>query len=278
MPLVSFSIRVIGGHSLDPENKNGVANLLTSIMMEGTQHKTPQQLENALGEIGAEISFTTSGEYITLTGSTLAKNYHKAIGSAQEILLEPRWDESQWQRIKQETKGQIQQMNANPGTISEVEHISLADVKPYYQKNIVTNLTSIHVSGDVKQTDVIASLSAVKTKLRTSDISLPAVKPLPVIEKAQLYFIDIPGAKQSFLRIGNPAMVASSDDYYQAVAVNHNLGGGFSGQLFQILLLQKGYTYGAYSGISRENAGGLFTARSSVRSNVTLESLQTFRK
>jgi predicted Zn-dependent peptidase len=48
--------------------------------------------------------------------------------------------------------------------------------------------------------------------------------------------------------------------YYQAVAVNHNLGGSFSGQFFQILRLQKGYTYGAYSSISRENAGGLFTA------------------
>ncbi|MEW6989982.1 M16 family metallopeptidase [Colwelliaceae bacterium 6441] len=301
LPLVSFSIRVLGGHSLDPNHKNGVANLLTSIMMEGTQDKTPQQLEQALGEIGAELSFTTSDEYITLTGSALAKNYQVAIGLAQEILLEPRWDESQWQRIKQETKGQIQQMNANPGAIAQnayakiiygsgklatpitgsladVDNISLEDVKTFYQNNIAANLISVHVAGDVKQREVIASLSALKKQLKPSNVVIPQAQQLPAIEKAQLYFIDVPGAKQSFIRIGSPAMVANAHDYYQAVAVNNNLGGGFSGQLFQILRLQKGYTYGAYSGFSRKNAGGLFTAQSSVRSNVTLESLQTFRE
>jgi zinc protease len=293
---------MMGGHSLDPESKDGVANLLTSIMMEGTALKTPQALENSLGEIGAELKFTASDEYITLTGSALAKNYQAAMAIAQEILLAPRWDESQWQRIKQETKAQIQQANSNPGAIAQnvyakimygnhskiatsttgtadsVDAITLDDVKVFYQNNIAANHTTVHVAGDIKLADVKASLSALKTRFTAKDVKLPPAQTLPSIDKAQLYFVDIPGAKQSFLRIGNPAMTANADDYYQAVAVNHNLGGSFSGQLFQILRLQKGYTYGAYSGFSRENAGGLFTARSSVRSNVTLESIQTFRK
>jgi len=302
LPLVSFSIRVMGGHSLDPSGKDGVANLLTSIMMEGTKNKTPQQLEQAMGEMGATFRFTTSDEYITLTGNALAKNYQAAISLAQEIILEPRWDAIEWERIKQETKAKIQQANANPGAIAQnvyakimygansklatsvsgtsenVDSITLEDVKQYYQKNIAANLTTVHVAGAVKRNDVIKSLSAFTTQLKSMEVTLPEVTPLPTIDKAQVYFVDVPGAKQSFLRIGTPAMVASADDYYQAVAVNHNLGGSFSGQLFQILRLQKGYTYGAYSGISRENAGGLFTARSSVRSNVTLESIQTFRE
>ncbi len=302
LPLVSFSIRVLGGHSLDPNGKDGVANLLTSLMMEGTKNKTPQALEKALGEIGAEFTFTTSDEYITLHVSALSKNYQAAMQLAQEVLLEPRWDETQWQRIKQETKAQIQQASANPGAIAQhvyakimygatsklstpvtgssesVDNISLDDVKAYYQKNVGANLTTVHVAGDVSTKDVLASLSKLKQNFKKVDVQLPVFTQLPAVEKAQLYFVDVPGAKQSFLRIGNPAMVANADDFYQAVAVNHNLGGSFSGQLFQILRLQKGYTYGAYSGISRANAGGLFTARSSVRSNVTLESLQTFRE
>ncbi|PKG82458.1 peptidase M16 [Colwellia sp. 75C3] len=302
LPLVSFSIRVMGGHSLDPSGKDGVANLLTSIMMEGTKNKTPQQLEQAMGEMGASFRFTTSDEYITLTGNALAKNYQAAMTLAQEIILEPRWDAAEWDRIKQETKANIQQASANPGAIAQnvyakimygansklatsvsgtaenVDNITLDDVKKYYQANLAANLTTVHVAGAVKRNDVIKSLSAFSTQLKSMEVALPEVTALPTIDKAQVYFVDVPGAKQSFLRIGMPAMVANADDYYQAVAVNHNLGGSFSGQLFQILRLQKGYTYGAYSGISRENAGGLFTARSSVRSNVTLESMQTFRE
>lgn len=302
LPLVSFSIRVMGGHTLDPENKDGVANLLTSIMMEGTKDKTPQQLEEALGKLGAQLRFTASDEYITLTGNVLSNNYEATMALAQEVLLSPRWDETQWQRIKQETKAQIQQANANPGaiaqnvyaklmygansklstsasgTIASIDNIEMADVKAFYNSNIVANLTKIHVAGDVNKTRVAKSLTALTNDLKQGQVKLPEISPLPAIEKAQVYFVDVPGAKQSFLRIGTPAMVANAEDYYPAVAVNHNLGGSFSGQLFQILRLQKGYTYGAYSGISRENAGGLFTAHSSVRSNVTLESLQTFRE
>ena len=125
---------------------------------------------------------------------------------------------------------------------------------------------------------VIKSLKLLSLELPQKIVTLPKTVVSKALEKAEIYFVDVPGAKQSFLRIGNRAMVANNADYYPTVAVNHNLGGSFSGQLFQILRLQKGYTYGAYSGVTRENAGGVFTARSSVRSNVTLESLQTFRE
>ena len=302
LPLVSFSIRIMGGHTLDPIGKNGVANLLTKIMMEGTQDKNPQQFEEALGKLGAELNFTASDEYITLSGSTLSSNFAAVIALAQEVLLEPRWDSEQWQRVKQEATAHIQQANANPGNIAanvyaklmygdgsklassvtgtevDVNAISLDDVKAYYQENIAANLATVHVAGDVTQSQVVVSLKPLSLNLKENKVELPEVIIANVLDKAELYFVDIPGAKQSFLRIGNRAMIANNDDYYPTVAVNHNLGGSFSGQLFQILRLQKGYTYGAYSGVTRENAGGVFTARSSVRSNVTLESLQTFRE
>jgi len=302
LPLVSFSIRIMGGHTLDPAGKNGVANLLTQIMMEGTQDKSPQQFEEALGKLGAELNFTASDEYITLSGSTLSSNFEAVIALAQEVLLEPRWDNEQWQRVKQETAAHIQQANANPGNIAanvyaklmygdgsklasavtgtetDVNVISLDDVKAYYQNNIAANLATVHVAGDVTQSQVVASLKPLSLNLQQKSVNLPDVGTVKALDKAELYFVDVPGAKQSFLRIGNRAMIANNDDYYPTVAVNHNLGGSFSGKLFQILRLQKGYTYGAYSGVTRENAGGVFTARSSVRSNVTLESLQTFRE
>ncbi|MDP2560837.1 pitrilysin family protein [Psychrobium sp. 1_MG-2023] len=301
LPLVSFSIRIKGGHSLDSTGKHGTANLLTDIMMEGTRNKTPQQLEDRLGELGAELNFYVHDEYISLQGNVLSKNYGEAIALAQEIILEPRWDESEWARVKQKTLASIQQADANPGAIAanvygkllygnsnfgtpevgtaaEVEAITLEDVKAFYQHNVSAQVTSVHVAGKVTQQQVAASLTPLATQLSTQAVNIVSAKERPTLSQAQLYFVDVPGAKQSFIRIGSRAMTADSVDYYPAVAVNHNLGGSFSGQLFQILRLEKGYTYGAYSGFSRSNVGGAFTASSSVRSNVTLESLQTFRE
>ena len=300
LPLVSFSIRIKGGHSLDLTGKHGTANLLTDILMEGTANKTPQQLESLLGELGAELSFYASDEYITLRGNTLSKNFDQVMAIAQEIILEPRWDETQWQRIKKTTLASIQQSAGNPGAIAanvygklmygnsnlgtpvsgttdEVTAITLADVKAFYQSNVIANLTSVHIAGDIKQQQAAASLQPLASKLAKGSTKIANAPARPTLDKSQLYFVDVPGAKQSFIRIGSRAMLANSSDYYPAVAVNHNLGGSFSGKLFQVLRLEKGYTYGAYSGFDRSNFGGTFTARSSVRSNVTLESLQTFR-
>lgn len=301
LPLVSFSIRVLGGHSLDQKGKVGVANLMSQMMLEGTSDKTPQELEKVLGELGAELNFSASDEYVTLTGSTLATNFDKVINLATEVLLKPRWDKVEWDRIKQETLSQIQQSSGNPGAIAQnvyaklmygennmlaipvmgskadVDAITLEDVKSFYQKNLVANLASFHVAGDVKQPQVLHSLKTLADKWAAGSVELPKAEAALELNKAQIYFVDVPGAKQSFIKIGRRAMVANAKEYYPLVAVNHNLGGSFSGQLFQILRLEKGYTYGAYSGVNRRNLGGVFTARSSVRSNVTLESLQTFR-
>jgi zinc protease len=299
LPVVSFSIRVMGGHQLDLAGKHGAANLLTDMLMEGTKTKTPQQLEDALGELGAKLRFTTSDEYITLSGSTLSKNYSAVMALAQEVLLEPRWDETQWMRVKKETLAGITQSAGNPnaiaanvyakllypesnlgtpvtGSAKEVKALTLNDVKAFYHANVKANVTSVQVAGDVTEQQVSASLGKLTT-LSQGNVILPAVNDRPMLNKSKLYFVDVPGAKQSFIRIGSRAMTADSKDYYPSVAVNHNLGGSFSGKLFQILRLEKGYTYGAYSGFSRSNQGGAFTARSSVRSNVTLESLQTFK-
>jgi len=302
LPLVSFSIRVLGGHSLDKPGKVGVANLMSQMMMEGTANKTPQQLENALAELGAELNMNTGAEFITLTGSTLSSNFDAVLALAEEILLEPRWDANEWDRIKQETASRIQQSSGNPGVIArnvysklmygednmlatpvigyeaDVKAITLDDVKGFYQSNIVANLASFHVAGDVEKAQVMTAVQGLAKKWKQATVELPKAVAAKPLDKAQLYFVDVPGAKQSFIRLGSRAMVANADDHYSLVAVNHNLGGSFSGQLFQILRLQKGYTYGAYSGVNRRNLGGVFAARASVRSNVTLESLQVFRE
>jgi len=301
LPLVSFSIRVMGGHSLDKAGKNGTANLLTDILMEGTATKTPQQLEDALGELGAELRFFADDEYIELRGQTLSKHFDQTIALAQEMLLAPRWDQKEWDRIKQQNLAALKQRAGNPGaiaaqvyakllyknsnlatpvsgTIEEVSALTLNDVKAFYAQNIVSGATSVHVAGAVNNEQVKRSLAPLASKLKQGSVTLEQPQDRVALSKPTLYFVDVPGAKQSFIRIGSRAMTANSPDYYLAQAANHNLGGGFAADLFQILRLEKGYTYGAYSGFSRSNVGGTFTARSSVRSNVTLESLQTFRE
>jgi zinc protease len=96
-------------------------------------------------------------------------------------------------------------------------------------------------------------------------------------EKSQIYFVDVPGAKQSVISIGAPSIPRTNPDYYPAYVANYKLGGSFNGILNLILREEKGFTYGARSNFSGSKDYGLFSASSRVRTNSTVESVTIFK-
>ena len=70
VPLVQFEIVVDGGELLDDINKVGVANLMARMMTQGTAKKTPQELEEAIQQLGASINVTPE---LRMYGSVLIR-------------------------------------------------------------------------------------------------------------------------------------------------------------------------------------------------------------
>src|SRR5690606_8942068 len=118
IPVVTFSLVIEGGHLLDDMKKNGVANLMTDILMEGTAKRTPEELEEAIDLLGANINMYTTSESIVIRGNTLTRNFDKTMDLVTEILLEPRWDEDELGRIKTKTINEIERSDANPNVVA----------------------------------------------------------------------------------------------------------------------------------------------------------------
>jgi zinc protease len=98
-------------------------------------------------------------------------------------------------------------------------------------------------------------------------------------ERAGLYFLDVPNSAQSVVMVGKLALPQTDPEFYPATVMNFRLGGGgFASDLTQVLREQRGYTYGVGSGFSGTDLPGPFTISSSVRSNVTLESLDLIKE
>lgn len=297
VPLVQFQLQIKGGMLLEDPSKIGVSNLMANLMTKGTKDKTPEELENAIESLGASVNAYATNESITISGNTLAKNYEKTMDIVQEILLEPRWDLKEFDLIKQSTLSRIEQQKASPnaiagnafsklvygenhilsnnnvGTESSVENISIDDLKAYYNSNVSPTVAKFHIVGDISQSAVSESLSGINDKWQSKDIVFPEI-PEPIApERSTVYFYDVPGAKQSVLRFGYPALAVTDKDFYPANIMNYRLGGGgFASQLTQQLREGKGYTYGIRSSFSGSNFKGPFTIGSGVRSNVTYES------
>lgn len=300
LPLVQFSVTVKGGMLQDDINKIGVANLISDMMMEGTEDKTPVELEEAIDDLGASITMHTTKESIVLQANCLSSKLAETFKLAEEILFKPRWDEKEFARIKDETIETINRNKSNPNAVAgnvfnkliygkdnllgynilgseeSVKSITINDLKEFYKSNFAPSITTIQVVGNINQDDAISIFSSLEKKWQEKDIKLKEFK-VPAKPKApSLYFVDFPDAKQSVIMIGNIGLKYTDNDFYPATVMNYKLGGSFNGNVNLILREEKGYTYGARTAFSGSQFPGTFTASSSVRSNTTLESAEIF--
>lgn len=301
IPTVNFSLVIEGGHLLDDMEKNGVANLMTDIMMEGTANKTPEELEEEIEMLGASINMYTTRETIVIQGNTLVRNFDKTMALVEEILMEPRWDEEEFGRIKTKTINDIKRSESNPnavasrvynkllygpdhifsyptsGTVESVESITIDDLKSFYEKNFSPSISTFHIVGKIDKESALSSLNRLEDKWAAKEVTIPTYVASNNRDRSSLYFVDIPNAKQSVINIGYIAMPRTDPDFYPAEVMNYKLGGSFSGNVNLELREEKGYTYGARTNFSGSKIPGTFTASSSVRTNTTGESVEIFR-
>jgi zinc protease len=301
LPLVQYSIVISGGHMLDELPKAGLANLTASLMNEGTKTKTPEELEDAIRLLGASITFSAGTESITIRVSSLARNFEKTISLVEEMLFQPRWDEEQFNLAKSRIINTIKRNQANPsylasntlnrlifgennilsvetvGTEATIGSLTIDDLKGFYEKNFSPSIAKFLIVGDIDQQRVEAALSGINTGWLAKEVSIPEIKATEAPLKSMIYFVDVPGAKQSVIYIGSPSIPRTNPDFYPAFVTNYKLGGSFNGVFNLILREEKGFTYGARSSFNGLKNSGTFIASSMVRTNSTLESVTIFK-
>lgn len=302
LPLVHYTIVLKGGHYLDPIDKAGTALLVAELMMEGTETKTPLELEEEIEKLGASISISASSTDMTISVNTLSRNYEKTLALVEEIILQPRWDAEEYDLAKSRLRNRLMRAKADPtalardafmklvygpehifsidrqGNETTVENITIDDLKAYYRANFSPLAANFHIAGDISQETVMASLKNLAKRWKGIQIVYPDY-PLPTPpEASKIYFVDVPGAKQSVINIGCLSLARTDADYYAATVMNMKLGGSFSGNVNLVLREEKGFTYGARTGFSGSYIPGTFQASSSVRSSATLESVEIFKQ
>jgi zinc protease len=275
--------------------------LLAELMMEGTKNKTPQELEEEIEKLGASINISASSVDITISANTLARNYEKTLALVEEILLEPRWDAEEFDMAKSRLQNRLLRSKADPnalardafiklvygpdhifsvdrsGNETSVAAITLEDLKAYYASNFSPSVAAFHVAGDISQAKVMTSLKNLDKKWNSKEVTFPeyAIPDGPAVSK--VYFVDVPGAKQSVINIGCISLSRNDPDYYAATVMNYKLGGSFNSNVNLVLREEKGFTYGARTSIGGSYIRGTFQASSSVRSSATYESVEIFK-
>lgn len=301
LPVVQFAVYLNSGMLCEPKGKSGLARLTAAVLNCGTRTKTPEELEIALGLLGARVSFGVSTERMQLSGSCLKKNFPQVLRLVEEMLLEPRWDETALELARKRMIGNIRQSSTEPKVLArhvfrqmmygpenvlsnsalasekEVAAITMEDIKTFYKTHIVPGQATFDFVGGYGKKEVMKFLQPLARTWTTGGASQERLNLNFMAPQAKVYFVDYPGAKQSYILLGCPAMPKASNDYYPAKMVNQLLGASSNALLFDVLRLQHGYTYGAYSFFDCGKYANEFRATSSVQAAYTLEAMQLFK-
>lgn len=283
LPTVSIRISIKGGKMLDDKDKIGLASITASLMNEGTQRYTSEEVNMLLDLLGSSVNVYATSESIEIDIFSLKKNVDSTLAIVKEILFSPRFDVQDFDRLKKQQlesianqKNQASAIATNvlsimlygensiwgTGTLGReetVNPITLEDVKNYYHAYIRPNHAKVVVVGNINKKEVQKKLDFLKS-WAPGIVTLPAFERPRVVPKTQIVLVDKPGAAQSEIRFGHAGLPwDATGDYYRASIMNYTLGGAFNSRLNLNLREKRGYTYGVRSGFTGSRFTGTFS-------------------
>ncbi len=240
-PLVDVAFLVHAGAGFDPEGKKGLAALTAAMLSDGgSEAMSIEDINSAMYPIASGFDAQVDKEMTRLSGQVHRDNLDTWYSLVRGQLLYPAWSELDFERIKTQMSNAIRTDlvgnndeelgkeylysslygpdhpygSLNLGNVSDIEAITLDDVKAFYRDYYtVANLT-VGLSGgypDSFPAQVSNDLQKLGAGLRAL-LDVPAA-PMPEGREAVLIEKETPGVAVSFgfpieLRRGDPDWVA----------------------------------------------------------------------
>jgi zinc protease len=163
-------------------------------------------------------------------------------------------------------------------TPASLDKITRELIIEHYKTYYVPSGQWAGIAGDITVKDAVAKLDKALGGWKGGPMKRVTVPmPAPIAEK-KVYLIPRPNSVQTLLMVANRAIDRNSPDYIDVQVMNRVLGSGPSSRLFRVIREEKGYTYGVGSGFNASRTMNLFTAQTSVRTDVTEPALAELLK
>lgn len=296
LPIVEIHALVKAGSAYDPPEKAGVANLVASLLDEGTASRSSKQLAEQIDFVGGSLEAKAGEDFTTASARVLKKDVDLGFTLLADILMHPAFPKHEFERVRSQIQGEIASDHDDPshvamkafnqlvfhnhpyrwpvqGTEETVGKISLADVQSFYAKEYLPNQVILTIVGDlsVEQATALVQTHFGSWKKGTPQ-SRTAKKPAAVDKKAvQLIEKDL---TQSTIVLGHGGISRNNPDYYAVTVMNHILGaGGFSSRLMDSIRDKQGLAYGIMSHYDARMLPGSFWVNLQTRTEATNQAI-----
>lgn len=297
LPTFTMQMVVLSGGLSDPADQHGAAQYTASLLREGTKTRNSRQIAEQTDSLGASLSANSglSALISSVSSSGLTENFDKIMELFADVVLNPSFPADELNKLKTRAISQLRLQRAQPGFLAnemfakvmygshpasrvslnagEIQKLTPDVLQKFHATNYRPNNAIFAIVGDVNPAEIVAKLEKTFGSWQRGDVPPTNIPKANETGPTKIYVIDRVPSVQTNLVLGNLSIERTDPDYFALDVMNQVVGGGASARLFLNLREDKGYTYGAYSGVSAFKYRGTFRANTEVRTEVTKGSM-----
>lgn len=271
LPLVTVQISFRGGRYLEEKGKEGTAELLGTVWRTGGAGTlSPQELDETLDFLAAQLTTSVSGTSSSVTLNLLAKDLDRGLQLLFDVLLKPRFDEARLAKAKEDLIAELKRRNDDAADIESREWQRLIYGDDYWLSRLPTkasvdaisreDLVALHrrivnpancvvaVAGDVDKQAVVRKLKAYFEQWKVKPQPVPPVPQPTHKPKPGVYLVHKADVNQGRVSIGHLGAKRPLPEEFAITVANDILGGGgFTAWMMSRIRSDEGLAYGAYS-------------------------------
>ncbi len=290
-PVFSANLYLPGGGALDPADRTGMASMTASVLTRGTETRSAEEISAAIEGVGGSLSASAGQDFVTVSASALVDHMDVALDLLQDVVMSATFPEDEVELTRRQTLSGLQAQLGQPQAVAQrrFNAVVYGDDHPYGRAPTPATVEAItrdelvafrddvmHAGGALLLIAGQVDPDAMEGRVRElfggwegRDRELPTFVAPPERDEAVIYFVHRPGSVQSVFGVGHLGVTPDHPDYFALTVMNRVLGGGADARLFQILREERGWTYGAFSQITRPADIGVIRAITEVRTDVS---------
>lgn len=300
IPMLAVEMHFRGGASLDPEGKEGLANLLSGLLDEGAGDLDSQAFQGRLEDLAISLSFDAGRDGFSGSMRTLTENTDEAFRLLRLSLTEPRFDPEPVERIRSQVITGIRSRAQNPNTIAgrtlfqkiypdhpygrpargtsdSVAAVTVENLRAFVEGRFAKENLIVGVVGDISAERLAGLLDETFGDLPDTATNGVVVPDVVSALDGGVEVIRRP-IPQSVLIWAMPGIKRNDPDYFAAALMNRVLGGGsFTSRLYTEVREKRGLAYSVYSAIVPYQHSGLVLGGVGTQNGQLAESLSLIR-
>lgn len=244
VPIIAMRFAFEGGTTQDPVGKEGLANLMTTLLDEGAGPLDSDAFQTKLDDAGAELGFSADRDSFQGGMRLLADQRDEAFGLLAPALNEPRFDQNPLDRMRSQIISGIVARSRDPeyaaavkwaealypghpysrrgrGTAESLNAINADDLRAFHKAVFAREKLNVGVVGAIDAESLKKELDRIFGDLPEKPDLLPVPDVSPKLGQTLSVAYELP---QTTIQMAYPGVARHDPEFFSAFLMNHILG------------------------------------------------------